>query len=114
MGEKGLKRIIAASLLALTLASCSSTPPPAPLPAPTTPTAPAAVAVAAPAPKDQCGADELQYLVGKSKTEIPVPLDPSRRRVACVTCPVTMEFRPDRVNILFDADTGVVKTVKCG
>jgi hypothetical protein len=43
-----------------------------------------------------------------------VPNDPSRRRVACTTCPVTMDFREDRVNILFDADTGVIKEVKCG
>jgi hypothetical protein len=34
--------------------------------------------------------------------------------VACTTCPVTMDYRPDRLNILFNPDTGVVQQVKCG
>jgi hypothetical protein len=34
--------------------------------------------------------------------------------VACTTCPVTMDYRPDRLNILFNADTGVVQQIKCG
>ena len=62
----------------------------------------------------QCGAHELAYLVGKSKSQIPVPVDPSRRRVACTTCPVTMDYNPTRLNIFFDAETGIIKEVKCG
>jgi hypothetical protein len=114
MGEKGVKRILAGAALALAVAACTSTPEPAAPPPATAPTAPAVVSLPPTPAKDQCGSAELQYLVGKPKTEIPVPVDPSRRRVACVTCPVTMEYRPDRVNILFDAQTGVIKTVKCG
>ncbi|HEX7799602.1 MAG TPA: proteinase inhibitor i78, partial [Asticcacaulis sp.] len=34
---------------------------------------------------DQCGAQPLQYLVGRPRTDIPVPLDPSTRRVVCST-----------------------------
>lgn len=64
--------------------------------------------------RDQCGATELAYLVGKPKSQIPVPVDPSSRRVACTTCPVTMDFNPRRVNIFFDSETGVIKEVKCG
>lgn len=107
--------ILGATLVgALLVASCSSSPSPAPLPAPETPVAPPPVAIAPAQPRDQCGMDEARAFVGKNRTDLPAALDPSRWRVACTTCPVTMDFRPDRLNILFDADTGVVKEVKCG
>lgn len=61
-----------------------------------------------------CEAKALQHLVGKSRSEIPVPLDPSKRRVTCTTCPMTMDYRFDRVNILFDKVTGIIKEVRCG
>ena len=100
--------------LAIVTASCSSAPPPAPLPPPETPVAPPPVAIAPPQPKDQCGMADAKAYVGQKRTALPAPVDPTRWRVACTTCPVTMDFRPDRLNILFDADTGVVKEVKCG
>jgi DNA polymerase-3 subunit chi len=52
---------------------------------------------------------EAQAFVGKKRTDLPAPVDPTRWRVACTTCPVTMDFRPDRLNILFDADTASSK-----
>ncbi len=63
---------------------------------------------------DQCGASGLQYLVGKPRTEIPVPLDPGARRVVCSTCVTTREFRADRQTIVFDTETGIIKSVTCG
>ena len=100
---------------ALALAACSSSPTEVtPAPAPYR----ASVAAPAPAPslasRDQCGAAELQDLVGKLRTEIPVPIDPTKQRVACTTCPVTMDFSPQRLNFFFDAATGVIKEVRCG
>lgn len=84
------------------------TVPEAPQSAPTqTPSAAAASA-------DQCGADELAYLVGKPRSEIPVPVDPARRRVYCTTCMVTQDYDPTRLDIVFDAQTGIIKQVKCG
>ncbi len=68
----------------------------------------------APAIPDQCGAGDLADLVGKPRTDIPVPVDPSHRRVYCTTCMVTQDYDPTRLNIVFDAQTGIVKTVKCG
>lgn len=65
-------------------------------------------------PKDMCGSAKLRYLIGRPKSEIPVPVNPSLRRVACTTCPVTMDYSPMRLNILFDEASGVVKEVKCG
>lgn len=63
---------------------------------------------------DQCGAAALQYLVGKAKDEIPVALVPSRRRVACTTCPMTMDVRPERQTIRYDEATKKVVSVTCG
>lgn len=113
-----MKRFLVAGVV-LVLASCSSAPPePAPMPPPATPTAPPAVALPTPpqqqAEKDECGLKDAQAFVGKNRTELPAPVDPSRWRVACTTCPVTMDYRPDRLNILFNPDTGVVQQVKCG
>lgn len=88
------------------------------MPPPATPTAPPAVALPTPPPrqaeKDECGLKDAQAFVGKNRTELPAPVDPSRWRVACTTCPVTMDYRPDRLNILFNPDTGIVQQVKCG
>ena len=67
-----------------------------------------------PAPRDQCGASELQRLVGHPRTEIPVPIDPNRQRVACTTCPITEDFNPARLNFFFDAATGKIRQIRCG
>ncbi len=112
-----MKRVLATVALGLVLASCSSAPEPAPPPPPSTPTAPPAIALPAKPPTaeaDQCGLKDAQAFVGKPRTSLPAPVDPSRWRVACTTCPVTMDFRADRLNILFNADTGIVQEVKCG
>jgi hypothetical protein len=61
-----------------------------------------------------CEAPSLAYLIGKPRTNIPVPVDPSKRRVSCTTCPVTEDYRPERTDILFDQTTGLVTAVKCG
>jgi hypothetical protein len=34
--------------------------------------------------------------------------------VACTACPITQDYRPERLNIFFDAQTGVIKQVRCG
>ena len=117
-----LAPVAMAALVALAMGGCSSTieaePAPSYPPIATSPPAPAPppppkVAAAEPAP-DQCGAAALQALVGHLRSEIPVPLQPDRQRVACTTCPSTMDFRPDRLNFLFDADTGVIRKISCG
>lgn len=63
---------------------------------------------------DACGVAAHTYLVGKNRSEIPVPVDPSLRRVSCTTCAVTMDFNPRRLNIIFDQNSGTVTQVKCG
>lgn len=107
-------RTLASFAVVLTLTACASTSEPAPAPAPPPVTEAPTVPLPPPPPEDSCKAADFQYLVGRNKSEIPVPTDPSRRRVACTTCPVTMDYRPDRLNIFFDAKTGIIKEVKCG
>ncbi len=115
-----MKRLIGLAAVLL-LASCASPEPKAPAPPPP-PSTPPVAPIQSPAsplrppekPRDSCGAYEMRSLVGKPRSEIPIPVDPSRRRVACTTCPVTQDFREDRLNIFFDADTGLVKSVTCG
>ena len=63
---------------------------------------------------DLCRAGELQWLVGKPKTEIPVPVDVVNRRVTCTTCPVTEDYAPQRLNIFFNEQTQIVEQVRCG
>lgn len=134
-------KIAAGLALACGLAACSSTPsyPTTAAPQPAVPAAPTPQPTPTPAPqlnptppvrsppilsspipspqasaRDQCGAAELQGLVGRPRTEIPVPLDPNRQRVACTSCPVTQDFNPARLNFFFDAETGLIKQVRCG
>jgi hypothetical protein len=114
-----MKRWILAAAM-LTLAGCASELDPAPS-APAAPTpprpAPAAAPPASPRPRpadDMCGAYEAQDLVGRPRSEIPVPVLPALQRVACTTCAVTMDFNPRRLNFFYDAETGLIKEVKCG
>lgn len=110
-----MKWALAAGVLitGLALSGCAS-PRPEPFARPsaaarlTSPVLPAIPAV------DSCGISELAWLIGKPKTEIPVPVDPGRRRVYCATCMVTEDLVPDRQDIVFDPDTGVVVRLGCG
>ena len=100
---------------ALALAACSTPqqapPPPAPPPA----ASPAPPPPPEPAPSaDACNAAEHQHLVGRPRSEIPVPVKPNLQRVACTTCPITMDHNPNRLNFFFDAATGIIREVRCG
>ncbi len=126
-----MKRTLILGFAIMALAGCSSTPDDVVQPAPRAqpgpamqtpvyrppverPPAPAPQAEYKPMADDQCGAVALQYLVGKPRTDIPVPLDPGSRRVVCSSCIVTQEYRADRQTITFDSDTGLISSVKCG
>jgi hypothetical protein len=107
-----MKRLILAAAAAASLAACASPPPPRG--AETGPRQPPPRQTPAPPRGDQCGAAEHQQYVGRPKTEIPVPVEPAFQRVACTTCPVTMEFIARRLNFFFDPQTGIIKEVRCG
>jgi hypothetical protein len=57
---------------------------------------------------------QARALIGRPRTLIPVPLDPRRQRVACTTCPITEDFDPSRLNFFFDAQSGLIRQVRCG
>ncbi len=78
------------------------------------PSAPLRSPIPQPSASDQCGAAQAQLLVGRSRTLIPVPVDPRRQRVACTTCPVTEDFDPSRLNFFFDAQSGLIRQIRCG
>jgi hypothetical protein len=119
-------RLVAGVILALGLAACSGPRYPTSLPdaagAAPAPSPPALAPVAPRSPiprpqvsvRDQCGAADLQRLVGRPRTEIPIPIDPGRQRVACTTCPVTEDYNPARLNFFFEAETGRIKQIRCG
>lgn len=93
-------------------ASQTPSPPPVSAPAPKPP--PPMSAAPRPQPEDQCKAGQAMALIGHSRREIPVPVLPSLQRVACTTCPITMDYNPRRLNFFFDAETGLIKEVRCG
>lgn len=105
---------IAAGLALAGLAACAQKPPKWAAPAPTI----APVVIATPVPDarkpDLCAASGLAYLVGRPRTEIPIPVDPATRRVSCTTCMAPDDHSDTRQEILFDAETGLVKAVGCG
>ena len=106
MVARGLIRAGALAAAALLL-GCGggATPTARPDPAPRAPPPP---------PVDQCGAMTLQHLVGQPRTEIPVPVDVTSRRVTCTECPLTEDYSATRLNILFNRDTGLIERVYCG
>jgi hypothetical protein len=121
-----MRQVALACVLALLVGGCGSDgpaapgdtpapPPPPPPPPPAVSITPAPISVPAPpfVPPDRCGAWELQDLVGKSRREIPVPVEVSRRRVICSTCPKTMDFNPTRLTIEYDQASERVTSVAC-
>lgn len=62
----------------------------------------------------QCKADQYQRFVGRNRSELPATPAGETWRVTCTTCPVTMDYSPRRLNILYDQATGVIREVKCG
>ena len=111
--------IFAASVALAALAGPAARPQPTPpLSAPAHPPGPSQpldqLAPAAPAANATCEAASLAWLVGKPRSAIPVPVDPSWRRVYCSSCLVTQDYIPGRTDIVFDTETGIITAVKCG
>jgi hypothetical protein len=125
MAQAGMSRLglgwAMLSLAGASVSGCANGPGPAPTTAAALPplhVVPGSLllpaAPAGPPSHDTCGAAALASLVGKPRSAIPVPVDLSRRRVTCTACPVAPDIRLDRLNILYDAHTGLVTKVTCG
>lgn len=107
-----MKRVMIAVLFGFVAAACGGEEPPAPPTAVLPPQTP--IPRPASSSPDQCGAKALQYLIGKPRSAIPASVEASKPRVTCTSCPMTMDYREDRLNILFDAETEIIKAVRCG
>ena len=94
-------------LLVLLLAACA--PQPAPPPPAGQPPAGAPEPVA-----DACGAARYRSYVGRNRSELPPPAPGETRRVACNTCPVTMDYSERRLNVFYDQRTDVITDIRCG
>ena len=62
--------------------------------------------------EDACGADEYGGLVGQPLAAVTLPADLDARIIGPDTA-VTMDHRPDRLNIAVDG-SGIIETVYCG
>ena len=117
MGKEGVKVLVSWMALALVLtalAACAQRPPQWAAPAPTI--APVTLAKATPelGKPDLCNARSLSYLIGRPRTEIPIPVDPSMRQVVCTTCIAPQDHSDTRQRVLFDAETSLITAVGCG
>ena len=62
----------------------------------------------------QCKADRYQSFIGRNRSELPPKPADETWRVTCTTCPVTMDYNPNRLNIFYEESSGIVREVKCG
>ena len=60
----------------------------------------------------QCNAADAQSLIGSHFGAITFAPDANVRFV-CTECAMTRDYRPDRLTILYDRDTGIVQEVRC-
>lgn len=69
----------------------------------------------APAPTgpQRCDVDSARSLIGSNVAAVSFARD-ANVRVVCTTCPTTKDLRPDRLNVRFDQETGIIRSVDCG
>lgn len=92
-----MKQLVLA--LPLVLAACMEAPPSQPQP------------VTDPMP-DMCGATALQHLVGQPQSALAAMTFPEGTRILTPGMAVTMDYRPDRLNITIGED-GLIASVTC-
>ncbi len=60
----------------------------------------------------QCDAEAAQSLIGSHRGAVTFPADANVRFV-CTECPMTRDYRRDRLTIFFDEGTGLIERVQC-
>lgn len=60
----------------------------------------------------RCDAEGTRSLIGSHFAAVTFPADANVRFV-CTTCPMTRDYRPDRLTILYDEPTGIIREVRC-
>jgi hypothetical protein len=84
-------------IVGFAMAGCAAT-----APAPAGPTAPR-----------QCNASAAQSLIGSHVGAVDFERS-EYVRVVCTTCATTRDYRPERLNVRFDQQTGVIEKADCG
>jgi len=102
-----MKRLIAICLAALFVTACQTMPDQNDSDAPDYPV------VDRTGEGRECAAEQFQVLVGQRVSEVHTDSLPSPRRIYTHGDPVTMDYRPDRLNVVTD-ERGVVISVRCG
>ena len=103
-----MKTLLAIVALSFGLSACAdyrAEPPAPPPPAPPPPRH---------APMDACGAANLQYLLGRSISDIPQTYGRNRQQVISSGSYVGDRFDPERLTILYDEQSGLISRVRCG
>ena len=60
----------------------------------------------------QCDAEGARSLIGSHRGAVTFAPNANVRFV-CTECAMTRDFRPDRLTILYDQDTGTIEDVRC-
>ena len=84
-------------VVGLVLTGCAAMPP-----APAKPSGPR-----------QCDASAAQSLIGSHVGAVDFAAG-ANVRIVCTTCATTRDYRPDRLNVRFDQQTGIIEKVDCG
>jgi len=61
----------------------------------------------------QCNAQAAKSLIGSHVGAVDFAQG-ANVRVVCTTCPTTRDYRPDRLNVRFNEQTGIIESVDCG
>jgi len=96
-----MKTLSALTLVAALASAC------APMPTEPAPAPPSGDA-------EQCRASAYQSYVGRNRSTLPQQPAGETWRVTCTTCPVTMDYNPRRLNILYNERTNIIEQVRCG
>ena len=75
---------------------------------------PCAATTEAPGPVagGQCDAQAARSLIGSHRGAVDFAAGANVRFV-CTTCAMTRDYRPDRLTILFNEQTGIIEDVRC-
>lgn len=95
-------RMILAFSSAAVLAACAPT------------SGPSSPPTAEPGGADQCRANAYERYIGRPRSELPLQPAGETWRVLCSTCPATMDYNPNRLNIVFDRQSEIITKVSCG
>lgn len=61
-----------------------------------------------------CRAENYQRYIGRNRSELPRTPADENWRLACSTCAVTMDYRADRLTIVYNTQTNLIESARCG